>query len=220
MKINSYIDHTLLAADATEGKVRKICEEAKEHEFASVCVNTCWTSYCSMQLRDSDVSVCVVVGFPLGAMSTTAKAFEAANAVKNGADEIDMVINLGWLKDGKYDLVEKDIKEVKNACKKKLLKVIIETCLLTDEEKVIACKLAVKAGADFVKTSTGFSKAGAKASDVKLMRETVGPKIGVKAAGGIHDYQQAVEMIDAGATRIGASCGIAIVAGASKNVNC
>ena len=220
MKINSYIDHTLLAADAREASIRKICEEAKEHEFASVCVNTCWTSYCAMQLRDSDVSVCVVVGFPLGSMATAAKAFEAANAVKNGADEIDMVINLGWLKDGKYDLVEKDIKEVKNACKKKLLKVIIETCLLTDEEKVIACKLAVKAGADYVKTSTGFSKAGAKASDVKLMRETVGPKIGVKAAGGIHDYQQAVEMIDAGATRIGASCGIAIVAGASKNVNC
>jgi len=220
MKINSYIDHTLLAADAREASIRKICEEAKEHEFASVCVNTCWTSYCAMQLRDSDVSVCVVVGFPLGSMATAAKAFEAANAVKNGADEIDMVINLGWLKDGKYDLVEKDIKEVKNACKKKLLKVIIETCLLTDEEKVIACKLAVKAGADFVKTSTGFSKAGAKASDVKLMRETVGPKIGVKAAGGIHDWQQANEMINAGATRIGASCGIAIVAGAPKNANC
>ena len=219
MKINSYIDHTLLAADATEGKIKKICEEAKEHDFASVCVNTCWTSYCARQLRDSDVSVCVVVGFPLGAMSTNAKAFEAASAVKDGADEIDMVINLGWLKDGRFDLVEKDIREVKNSCKKKLLKVIIETCLLTDEEKVNACKLAVKAGADFVKTSTGFSTAGAKAEDVKLMRETVGPKIGVKAAGGIHNYQQAVEMIDAGATRLGASCGIAIVAGASENAS-
>ncbi|MFA7109129.1 MAG: deoxyribose-phosphate aldolase [Sphaerochaetaceae bacterium] len=219
MKINSYIDHTLLAADATEEKIKKICDEAKEHEFASVCVNTCWTSYCAMKLRDSDVSVCVVVGFPLGAMATVAKAFEASSAVKDGADEIDMVINLGWLKDGKFDLVERDIREVKKACKGKLLKVIIETCLLTDEEKINACKLAVKSGADFVKTSTGFSTSGAKAVDVKLMRETVGPKIGVKAAGGIHNYQQAVEMIEAGATRIGASCGIAIVAGASENAS-
>ena len=216
MKMNAYIDHTLLKADATEKEIKKICEEAKQYEFASVCVNTCWASYCAQQLKGSNVSVCTVIGFPLGAMSTKAKSAEAAYAVEDGAVEIDMVINIGWLKDKADEAVYEDIKEVKTACKGKLLKVIIETCLLTEEEKIRACKLAVKAGADFVKTSTGFSTAGAKPEDVALMRKTVGPNIGVKAAGGIHSYGDAKTMIDAGATRIGASAGIKIVSGASK----
>lgn len=217
MNIASYIDHTVLKADASCEQIEKICAEAKEYHFASVCVNSCHVPYCSKQLKDTDVEVCTVVGFPLGAMSTKAKAFEAAQAVEDGADEVDMVINIGWLKDGKDDLVLADIKAVKEACGEKLLKVIIETCLLTDDEKVKACSLSVKAGADYVKTSTGFSTAGAKSADIALMRKTVGPEIGVKASGGIHTYEEAMEMIDAGASRIGASCGIAIVSGAQKN---
>lgn len=213
MNLASYIDHTVLAADATEDKIRKLCEEAKQWHFASVCVNTCYASLCSRLLKDSGVNVCCVVGFPLGAMSTLAKAQETAIAVSDGADEIDMVINIGYLKDKKDDLVVKDIREVKRACGKKHLKVIIETCLLTEEEKVRACRLSVEAGADFVKTSTGFSKAGATAEDVALMRKTVGPEVGVKAAGGIRDYETAMKMIDAGANRLGCSAGIAIVQG-------
>ena len=162
------------------------------------------------------MNVCSVVGFPLGAMCTKAKAYEAACAVEAGATEVDMVINVGWLKDGKYDLVENDIREVKKACAGKLLKVIIETCLLTDEEKVRACELSVKAGADYVKTSTGFSKGGAKAEDVALMRKTVGKNTGVKASGGIRTYEDAMKMIEAGASRLGCSAGIAIVTGAAE----
>jgi deoxyribose-phosphate aldolase len=214
MNIASYIDHTVLAADATRERIEKLCAEAKQWHFASVCVNTCWTAFCADQLKGSGVNVCSVVGFPLGAMSTRAKAFEAKAAVDDGADEIDMVINIGWLKDGRDDLVENDIREVKSACGDKHLKVIIETCLLTEEEKVRACKLSVKAGADFVKTSTGFSTGGATAEDVALMRKTVGPNTGVKAAGGIRTFEDAKKMIDAGANRLGCSAGIAIVTSA------
>lgn len=212
--IASYIDHTVLAADATEEKIQKLCAEAKEWKFASVCVNTCWTKFCAQELKGTGVNVCTVVGFPLGAMCTKAKAFEAKCAVEDGATEVDMVINIGLLKDHKDDLVEEDIREVKKACGDKVLKVIIEACLLTDEEKVRACELSVKAGADFVKTSTGFSKWGAKVEDVALMRKTVGSKVGVKAAGGIRTYEDALKMIEAGANRLGCSAGIAIVQGA------
>jgi deoxyribose-phosphate aldolase len=214
MNIASYIDHTILAADATEEKIEKLCNEAKEWHFASVCVNTCWTKYCAQLLKGSGVNVCVVVGFPLGAMSTEAKAFEAKKAVEDGATEVDMVINIGWLKDHKDSLVEEDIRQVKKACGKVHLKVIIEACLLTEEEKVRACKLSVAAGADFVKTSTGFSKSGATVEDVALMRKTVGSACQVKAAGGIRDYKTAKAMIEAGADRLGCSAGIAIVQGA------
>ena len=208
-----YIDHTLLKPDATEAQIEKLCAEAVEYGFASVCVNSCYASLATRLLEGSDVAVCCVIGFPLGACTTAAKAFEAADAAKNGAKEIDMVINVGAAKDGRWDAVEADIAAVVAAIEgRTLLKVIIETCLLTDEEKVEACKAAVRAGADFVKTSTGFSKAGATAADVALMRETVGPEIGVKAAGGIRTYRDAVAMIEAGASRIGASAGIAILA--------
>lgn len=213
MDINKYIDHTQLAADATKDKIKKLCDEAKEYDFASVCVNSCWVKYCAEELKDSSVNVCTVVGFPLGAMGTRAKAYEAKCAVEDGADEVDMVINIGALHDKDYALVEEDIREVKKACGDKLLKVIIEACLLSDEEKVKACELAVAAGADYVKTSTGFSKSGATAEDVALMRKTVGDKLGVKAAGGIRDSETAKKMIAAGASRLGCSAGIAIMKG-------
>ena len=213
MEINRYIDHTQLAADATEEKIAKLRAEAAQYRFASVCVNSCWVKYCAEKLKNTDVNVCTVVGFPLGAMVTRAKAYEAAAAVDDGADEVDMVINIGFLKDKKYDLVEKDIREVKEACNGKLLKVIIECCLLTDEEKIKACELCEKAGADYVKTSTGFSKSGATAEDVALMRRTVGDRLGVKAAGGIRDAETAKKMIAAGASRLGCSAGIAIMKG-------
>ena len=211
MKINKFIDHTVLSQDADEKKIDKLIAEAKEHDFASVCVNSCWKKKCAEALKDSDVNVCVVVGFPLGAMDTKSKAFETKTAIENGADEIDMVINVGWLKSGRYSDVEDDIREVKKACGDKHLKVIIECCLLTDEEKVMACKLSEKAGADFVKTSTGFSKSGATVEDVALMRKTVGDRLGVKAAGGIRDGKTAVAMIKAGASRLGCSAGIKII---------
>lgn len=211
MKLNKYIDHTLLAADATKDRITKLCNEAKEYDFASVCVNSCWVKYAHSLLEGSSVKVCTVVGFPLGAMATRAKAYEALSAVEDGADEVDMVINIGALKDKDYDYVENDIREVKKACGDKLLKVIIEACLLTDEEKVKASELSLNAGADYVKTSTGFSKWGAKEEDVALMRKTVGDRLGVKAAGGIRDRETAERMIKSGATRIGCSAGIAIV---------
>ena len=211
MKINKFIDHTVLSQDADEKKIDKLIAEAKEQDFASVCVNSCWTKKCAEALKDSDVNVCVVVGFPLGAMDTKSKAFETKTAIENGADEIDMVINVGWLKSGRYSDVENDIREVKKACGDKHLKVIIECCLLTDEEKVKACELSERAGADFVKTSTGFSKSGATVEDVALMRKTVGDRLGVKAAGGIRDGKTAVAMIKAGASRLGCSAGIKII---------
>lgn len=217
MNIASYIEHTVLAADATEEKIKKLCAEAKQWHFKAICVNSCYVPFCAKELKGSGVDVGCVVGFPLGAMATPAKAAETEYVIANGADEVDMVINIGYLKDKKDDLVVKDIEAVKKACGSKPLKVIIETCLLTEEEKVRACKLVVKAGADFVKTSTGFSKAGATAEDVALMRKTVGPEFGIKAAGGIRDYETAMKMIEAGADRLGCSAGIAIIEGASKN---
>jgi deoxyribose-phosphate aldolase len=211
--IAKYIDHTVLAANATRDKIVRICDEARKYRFASVCVNSCWVSECSRLLKGTDVRVCTVVGFPLGAMSTAAKAFEAKQAVADGAREVDMVINVGWLKNHDDQLVQDDIVAVKAACHSALLKVIIETCLLSDEEKARACRIAKASGADFVKTSTGFSTGGATVEDIRLMRKTVGPQMGVKASGGIHSYGEAVAMIEAGATRIGASCGVAIVEG-------
>lgn len=209
-------DHTILKADATEAAVAKICAEAKEYGFMSVCVNTYYTAFVAETLKDSDVKVCTVVGFPLGQMSTKAKALETQCAVEDGADEIDMVLNVAALKDGKYDVVLEDIKAVKAACGNALLKVILETCLLTKEEIVKACELSVEAGADFVKTSTGFSTGGATAEDIALMRKTVGPDIGVKASGGVRDSKGAVAMVEAGASRIGASATIAILSGAKS----
>ena len=203
-------DHTILKADATREAVAKICEEAKEYGFMSVCVNSYYTAFVAEKLKESDVKVCTVVGFPLGQMSTKAKAAETELAVKDGADEIDMVINVGALKDKEYDVVCNDIKEVKKACGQALLKVIIETCLLTDEEKVKACELAKEAGADYVKTSTGFSTGGADAHDVELMRKTVGDSMGVKASGGIRDKETAEKMVKAGASRLGTSATVAI----------
>jgi deoxyribose-phosphate aldolase len=207
-------DHTILKADATSQQVVQLCKEALENGFASVCVNSCYAALTAAQLKGSDVKTCVVVGFPLGAMSTNAKAFEAKDAVESGAQEIDMVINIGALKENDLQYVENDIKAVVNAVHEKaIVKVIIETCLLTDEEKVTACKLAQKAGAHFVKTSTGFSTGGATAADVKLMRTTVGDSMGVKASGGIRDYITAAEMIKAGANRLGTSATVKILNG-------
>ena len=211
MAIQRFIDHTLLAADATKEKIEKLCKEALEYHFASVCVNSCWVKLASEILSGSDVAVCTVVGFPLGAMDTESKAYEAEKAVADGADEIDMVINIGYLKSGMTSGVLEDIKAVRKATEGKVLKVIIETCLLSDDEKRTACELSAEAGADFVKTSTGFSTGGATEHDVALMRSVVGDKLGVKASGGIRDYKKAKAMIDAGANRIGASAGIAIV---------
>ena len=210
-ELAKYIDHTLLKPAATAAQIRKLCDEAKTYRFASVCVNPCRIALAAQELAGTDVAPCCVVGFPLGAIPTESKAAETRVAVKNGAREVDMVINIGQAKDGQWDEVEKDIAAVKEACGDAKLKVIIETCLLTDDEKVQACLAAKRANADFVKTSTGFSKGGATVADVRLMRETVGPDMGVKAAGGVHNRAEAEAMIQAGATRIGASSGIAIV---------
>lgn len=209
------IDHTLLKADATKEQIIQLCNEAAQYGFASVCVNPTWVKTAAEMLKDvPEVKVCTVIGFPLGATLTAVKAFETEEAIKNGATEVDMVINIGALKSGDEDLVRQDIEAVVNAAKgKALTKVIIETSLLTDEEKVRASELAVQAGADFVKTSTGFSTGGATVEDIALMRKTVGPTIGVKASGGVRDSQTATAMIEAGATRIGASAGIEIVQG-------
>ena len=211
MELNRYIDHTILKAAATKDEVVQLCKEAREYHFASVCVNTCYTKLVRQELADSDVKTCVVVGFPLGAMDTEAKAFEAKSAVEKGAQEVDMVINVGALKEKDYDFVLQDIKAVVDASRPAIVKVIIETCLLSDDQKVTACKLSVKAGAAFVKTSTGFSTGGATADDIALMRKTVGKGIGVKASGGVRTKEDALKMIEAGASRIGASASIKIV---------
>lgn len=211
MEYNRLIDSTLLAPDARKEQVVSLCEEAKEEHFASVCVNPDFVKVAAEILWGTDVKVCTVVGFPLGSMTTKAKVFETEDAVKNGAQEIDMVINISALKDHKDDYAKEEIKEIKKACQGRLLKVIIECCLLTDEEKRRASLLAKEAGADFVKTSTGFSKWGAKVEDVKLMRETVGKEMGVKAAGGIRDKETMEEMVKAGANRIGTSHGKELV---------
>ena len=213
MPINQYIDHTLLKPESTQEQIDHLLSEAVEYQFASVCVNPTWVAHCSKTLAGTGVKVCTVVGFPLGANTSSVKAFETKDAIANGADEIDMVINVGQLKSGQYEVVEADIRAVVGASQDKLVKVIIETCLLTNDEKVKACQLAVSAGADFVKTSTGFSAAGATVEDIVLMRETVGPNIGVKAAGGARSYEDAEAFIEAGATRIGTSSGVAIVSG-------
>lgn len=212
-----FIDHTLLKQDATEQAVRTLCDEALRYSFASVCVSPSYVPLSAEFLRDSNVKVCTVIGFPLGATTRAAKVFEAENAIANGAQEIDMVINVGALKSGNLSLVDEELRHVAASARGAdiLLKVIIETCLLTDEEKIIACLLAQHAGAKFVKTSTGFSTGGATASDIRLMRSTVGINIGVKASGGIRNRDQAVEMLVNGANRIGTSAGVAIVTGAS-----
>ncbi|WP_407691373.1 deoxyribose-phosphate aldolase [Robertmurraya mangrovi] len=218
--IAGMIDHTLLKPEARKEQVELLCAEAKEYTFASVCVNPTWVRYASELLSGTEVKVCTVIGFPLGATTSETKAFETKNAIENGATEVDMVINIGALKDGNNDLVENDIRAVVEAAKgKALTKVIIETSLLTEEEKVRACELSVKAGADFVKTSTGFSTGGATYEDIALMRKTVGPDIGVKASGGVRSAEDAGKMIEAGATRIGASSGIAIVKGLTANTD-
>lgn len=208
------IDHTLLKANATKDEIITLANEAKEYKFASVCVNPTWVHTVAGILKGTNVKVCTVIGFPLGASTPETKAFETKNTIENGATEVDMVINVGALKDKNDELVEKDIKAVVEAAKgKALTKVIIETSLLSEEEKVRACQLAVRAGADFVKTSTGFSTGGATLDDIALMRKTVGPNIGVKASGGVRDRETALAMVEAGATRIGASAGISIVKG-------
>lgn len=211
-----YLDDTLLKADATPAQIIDICREAKEYKTASVCVNSWYVPLVSKELSGSGVKTCCVIGFPLGACTTNTKAAETADAVANGADEVDMVINVGAAKDGDWQYVKQDIEAVVAAAKgKALVKVIIETCLLTDEEKVKACTMAKEAGADFVKTSTGFSTGGAKVEDIRLMRQTVGPEMGVKASGGVRDYAAAKAMIDAGATRIGTSSAKGILSGNS-----
>ena len=208
----SYMDHTILKPEATKEEVKKLCEEAKQYGFASVCVNSYYVPFVKQQLAGSEVATCCVVGFPLGAMSTKAKAYETKVSVEDGATEVDMVINIGALKDKEYQLVKEDIEAVVAATKgNALVKVIIETCLLTQEEIKIACQLAVEAKADFVKTSTGFSTGGAKKEDVALMKETVGTKAKVKASGGIRSKETAMEMIAAGADRIGTSNAVKIV---------
>nr|WP_218056429.1 deoxyribose-phosphate aldolase [Gilliamella apicola] len=213
MNYAKYIDHTLLAMNATKDQITKLCEEAKQYHFYSVCVNSGYVPLVASLLKGSDVKVCSVVGFPLGAMLTSAKAFETEMAVKAGAQEIDMVINVGWLKSNDWDAVKQDIEAVFNACGAVPLKVILETCLLTKDEIVKVCEICKQIGVAFVKTSTGFSVSGATVEDVKLMRDTVGNEMGVKASGGIRDRQTAEKMVQAGASRLGASAGIAIVSG-------
>jgi len=214
MNLAKYIDHTILKPQITKAEVKHVCDEAKENGFFSVCVNPHFVNYVANELKGSDVKVTSVIGFPLGANTTDIKVLETKRAIEDGADEIDMVINVSALKDGENAFVEEDIRRVKEAVgSDRVLKVIIETCLLTEEEKVRACELSVKAGADYVKTSTGFSTGGATVEDIALMRKTVGPDLGVKASGGVRDQKTALAVIEAGATRIGASSSVAIVNG-------
>ncbi len=211
MGLNKYIDHTILKATASSSDVKKLCEEAIEHEFYSVCVNGCYVADAKHLLQGTDVKVAAVVGFPLGAMTTAAKVFEAKEAVENGASEIDMVINVAKLKDGEFEYVENEIRQIKDAIGDNVLKVIIETCYLTDEEKVKACELSLTAKADFVKTSTGFGTGGATYEDVKLMKSVVGDNAKVKASGGVRDKETAEKYVELGAERLGTSSGIDIV---------
>ena len=211
MGLNKYIDHTILKATASSTDVQKLCEEAIEHKFYSVCVNGCYVADAKHLLQGTDVKVAAVVGFPLGAMATAAKVFEAKEAVENGASEIDMVINIAKLKDGEFEFVENEIRQIKEAIGDNVLKVIIETCYLTDEEKVKACELSLAAQADFVKTSTGFGTGGATYEDVKLMKSVVGDNAKVKASGGVRDKETAQKYVDLGAERLGTSSGIEIV---------
>ncbi|MCM3700916.1 deoxyribose-phosphate aldolase [Paenibacillus macerans] len=220
MNLAGMIDHTLLKADASKAEITKLTEEAKKYSFASVCINPVWVAYAAEQLSGTGVKVCTVIGFPLGASTSAVKALETKDAIANGATEVDMVIHIGALKDGNNELVEKDIRAVVEAAAgKALVKVIIETSLLTDEEKIRACELAVKADADFVKTSTGFSTGGATPEDVALMRRTVGERTGVKASGGVRSREDMLRMIEAGATRIGASSGVKIMEGGQSTAS-
>ena len=207
MRYEKFIDNTLLKADATLEEIKSLCDESREYNFKSVCVNPSFIKDCKEFLKGSEVLVCTVIGFPLGSMTTEAKVFEVKDAIEKGADEVDMVINISRLKNRDDAYVKNEIAEIKKACGNHTLKVIIETCLLTDEEKVRVCLLAKEAGADFVKTSTGFSKWGAKVEDVALMRKTVGPEMGVKASGGVRTHEDMIKMVEAGATRIGTSSG-------------
>ena len=211
MRLNKYIDHTILKATASSADVQKLCEEAIEYEFYSVCVNGCYVADAKHLLQGTDVKVAAVIGFPLGAMTTASKVFEAKEAIENGASEIDMVINVAKLKDGEFDYVENEIRLIKEAIGDNVLKVIIETCYLTDEEKVKACELSLVAKADFVKTSTGFGTGGATYEDVKLMKSVVGDNAKVKASGGVRDKETAQKYVDLGAERLGTSSGIEIV---------
>lgn len=213
METAKYIDHTLLKPIATQADLEKLCQEARQYHFCSVCVNPCWVSFAKKMLQGTDVKVCTVIGFPLGANTTAVKAYETKDAVQNGADEIDMVINIGALKDKKDDVVLADIKAVREACSGHVLKVIIETSQLTEEEKVRACKLSAEAKADFVKTSTGFTGGGATAEDVALMRKSIPAHMKVKASGGVRTREDFDKMVAAGAERIGASSGVKIVEG-------
>lgn len=212
MNINKLIDHTALKLNTNKESILKLIAEAKTYDFASVCVNPCWVALAHQELKNTDVKVCTVIGFPLGANTTEVKVFETKDAIEKGAQEIDMVINIAMLKDKEYDYVENEIHQIVEAAKDKaIVKVIIETCLLTDEEKIKACELSQKAGADFVKTSTGFSTGGATVHDIALMRKTVGAEMGVKASGGVHTHEEALAMVEAGATRIGASAGVKLL---------
>ncbi|MBD9297484.1 MAG: deoxyribose-phosphate aldolase [Megamonas funiformis] len=212
MNINKLIDHTALKPNTNKESILKLITEAKTYDFASVCVNPCWVALAHQELKNTDIKVCTVIGFPLGANTTEVKVFETKDAIEKGAQEIDMVINIAMLKDKEYDYVENEIHQIVEAAKDKaIVKVIIETCLLTDEEKIKACELSQKAGADFVKTSTGFSTGGATVHDIALMRKTVGAEMGVKASGGVHTHEEALAMVEAGATRIGASAGVKLL---------
>lgn len=212
MEYNKFIDHTLLKPEATSDQIEKLCQEAKEYDFMSVCVNPCYVRMASDLLRGTDVRVCTVIGFPLGASTLESKVFEAVDAVYKGADEVDMVQNIGKAKEHDYDYIEKEVRAVREKIRSDhVLKVILETCLLTPEEIAECSKACKRAGADFVKTSTGFSKGGATVEAVKIMREAVGPEMGVKASGGVHTREEMLALIEAGATRIGASSGIALM---------
>ena len=213
MELNKYIDHTNLKQDISEQDLIKLVNEAKEYDFFSICINPCWVKQASELLAGSNTKVCSVIGFPLGANTTNIKVLEAKEAIENGASEIDMVINVSKLKDKDYEYVYNEIKKIKEAIGDNVLKVIIEACLLTDEEKTIACQIIMKAGADFVKTSTGMSTGGATVEDVKLFKEVVGDTALIKAAGGVRSYEDAISMIEAGANRIGTSGGVKIVNG-------
>lgn len=216
--IASLIDHTLLKAEATAPQIEQLCKEAAEYNFASVCVNPTWVSLAAQQLENSEVKVCTVIGFPLGAATSETKSFETSDAIAKGAGEIDMVLNIGALKSGQEDVVKADIEAVVTAAKgKAIVKVILEVCLLTDEEIKLASRLSKQAGADFVKTSTGFSTGGATVEAVRLMRETVGPELGVKASGGVRSLEDVEQMVEAGATRIGASSGVQIMQGLTSD---
>ena len=219
MKINQYIDHTLLKATATKAEIKEICDEAKKYNFYAVCVNGSYVPYVKEELKDSGVNIAAVIGFPLGAMSTKAKVFEAEQAVRDGATEIDMVIQIGKLIDGDYEYVENDIREIKKAIGDNVLKVIIETCYLTDEQKKKACELALNAKADYVKTSTGFGTGGATFEDVKLMKDVVKDNAKVKASGGVKDYETAEKYVELGASRLGTSSGVKIIEGEAVGEN-